>query len=124
MVISPSYYHSREQLQEKKLYAEGKVTEEGKKLVHFFFREIDSTRYMRQAKEVLPPHHSLDELLYTLCLLLWHEQSVPARANIRNWAGQYQLHPSIVPIAAALYISEEKARGTNGAHAERTASYR
>ncbi len=119
--ISPLYYLAKNQLEGIQFLKEGKITSQGHDLVQCFFEHIDISRYRRQANLVLPEQHTLDDLLYVTCLLLWHDQRVEQKQDIRSWAGQYQLHPAVVPIAGAVYISEQKPKKMN-VH-EPTASY-
>lgn len=118
------YEQVKQQLREKQLLTpQGHPTARGQQLVDYFFRDLDTPRYLRNSKAVLPEHHSLDDVVYTICLLVWHDQSPTQRSQIRQWAENNRLHPAIAPIMAATYIVERQHTTDGKPSDERTASY-
>lgn len=117
-----AYERAKQQLLEKQLLTpQGRPTARGQQLVDYLFRDLDTPRYLRNSQTVLPEHHTLDEVLYTVCCLVWHDQSPAQRSQIRQWAEQNHLHPAVAPIMAATYMVERQ--HTNDEGRERTASY-
>ncbi len=126
MKYPKQYELAKQQLREHQLLTpQGRSTARGQQLVEYFFRDFDTSRYFRNSKEVLPDPHSLDEILYTLCCLVWHDQSPAQRSQIRQWAEQNHLHPAAAPIIAAAYVVEhqQKSNHDGGLPHEETASY-
>ena len=121
--LSPQYHQAKRQLQERQLLTpEGQPTARAQPLADYFFPHLDAPRYLRSSKEVPPEHPAADDLLYTLCLLVWHDQSVEQRSRIRNWAEQNHLHPAAAPIIAASYVVRHQ-HANDHQHVEKTASY-
>lgn len=126
MKYQKRYELAKQQLREKQLLTpQGRTTAPGQQLVEYFFPDLDASRYLRNAKAVLPEHHSLDELLYTMCCLVWYDQSPVQKSQIRQWAEQNHLHPAAAPIIAAAYVVEhqQKSNHDGGLPHEETASY-
>lgn len=120
----PVYEQAKQQLREHQLLTpQGHSTAHGQQLVDYFFRDLDTSRYFRNSKEVLPDPHSLDEVLYTLCCLVWHDQSSVQKSQIRQWAEQNHIHPAVVPIMAATYLVERQHTNGQRPSDEGTASY-
>lgn len=118
----PAYERAKQQLREKQLLTpQGRSTARGQQLVDYFFPHLDAARYFSNSQTVLPEHHSLDEILYTICCLVWYDQSAAQRSQVRQWAEQNHLHPAVAPILAATYMVERQR--TNGEGRERTTSY-
>lgn len=118
------YEQVKQQLREKQLLTpQGHPTARGQQLVEYFFHDLDTSRYFRNSKEVLPEHHSLDEILYTMCCLVWYDQSPVQKSQIRQWAEQNHIHPAVAPIMAATYVIECQHNNGKRPSDERTASY-
>ena len=137
--ISEAYYQAKSILTSQQVISGHRVTEKGKKMIDHFFPSIlgeHSSLYIKRSMSVLPKDHSLDDLVYTLALLLWSEQTNPERQRIREWTAKYNLHPALVPITGAIYCVEQsinagllKIKPTNGlaleqvTYAESTTGY-